>query len=94
MIALGSRIYHGEVADGTCTGCHGENGTGTTLGSDLTKNKWLWSDGSWAGITKTITNGVAKPKHYRSPMPAMGGSQLTPDQASAVGAYVWALSHH
>jgi glucose/arabinose dehydrogenase/mono/diheme cytochrome c family protein len=94
MIALGSRIYHGEVADGTCTGCHGENGTGTTLGSDLTKNKWLWSDGSWAGITKTVTNGVAKPKHYRSPMPAMGGSQLTPDQASAVAAYVWALSHH
>jgi mono/diheme cytochrome c family protein len=94
MVALGSRIYHGEVAGGTCTACHGENGTGSPLGPDLTKNKWLWSDGSWAGITKTITDGVSMPKQYRSPMPAMGGSQLTPDQASAVGAYVWSLSHH
>jgi glucose/arabinose dehydrogenase/mono/diheme cytochrome c family protein len=94
MVELGNRIYHGEVASGTCTACHGANGTGTPLGPDLTKNKWLWSDGSWAGITKTITNGVSLPKQYRSPMPAMGGSQLTPDQASAVGAYVWSLSHH
>lgn len=94
MVALGSRIYHGEEAGGTCTACHGENGTGTPLGPDLTKNKWLWSDGSWEGITKTITTGVSLPKQYRSPMPAMGGAQLTPDQASAVGAYVWALSHH
>lgn len=94
MVALGSRIYHGEEAGGTCTGCHGENGGGSPLGPDLTKNKWLWSDGSWAGITKTITDGVSMPKQYRSAMPAMGGAQLTPDQASAVGAYVWALSHH
>lgn len=93
MVALGSRIFHGEVAGGTCTACHGENGTGSPLGPDLTKNKWLWSDGSWAGITKTITTGVTLPRQYRSPMPAMGGAQLTPDQASAVGAYVWSLSH-
>jgi glucose/arabinose dehydrogenase/mono/diheme cytochrome c family protein len=94
MVELGSRIYHGEAAGGTCTACHGANGTGTPLGPDLTKNKWLWSDGSWSGITKTITDGVSLPKQYRSPMPAMGGAQLTPDQASAVGAYVWSLSHH
>jgi glucose/arabinose dehydrogenase/mono/diheme cytochrome c family protein len=93
MVALGNRIYHGQVAEATCTACHGANGTGAPLGPDLTKNKWLWSDGSWAGITKSITDGVLKPKQYRSPMPAMGGSQLTPDQASAAGAYVWALSH-
>ena len=93
MIALGGQIFHGQVANGTCTACHGANATGTPLGSDLTTNKWLWSDGSWAGITKTITAGVPQPKQYRAPMPPMGGSQLTPDQASAVGAYVWALSH-
>ncbi|QNI33110.1 PQQ-dependent sugar dehydrogenase [Alloacidobacterium dinghuense] len=93
MVALGDQIYHGEVAGGTCTACHGENATGSPLGPDLTKNKFLWSDGSWAGITKTITDGVSLPKEYRSPMPAMGGSQLTPEQASAVGAYIWALSH-
>jgi hypothetical protein len=26
-------------------------------------------------------------------MPAMGGAQLTTEQADAVAAYVWALSH-
>ena len=93
MIALGNRIYHGQVANGTCTACHGAKATGTPLGSNLTDKKWLWSDGSWAGITKTITDGVAQPKESRSPMPPMGGSQLTPEQASAVAAYIWALSH-
>ena len=93
MVSLGDRIYHGQEGGGTCTACHGANATGTPLGPDLTKNKWLWSDGSWAGITKTITTGVSQPKQYRSPMPAMGGAQLTPDQVSAVSAYIWALSH-
>jgi glucose/arabinose dehydrogenase/mono/diheme cytochrome c family protein len=93
MVALGSQIYHGQVAHGTCTACHGANATGTPLGSNLTTNKWLWSDGSWAGITKSITDGVAQPKQYRSPMPPLGGTQLTPDQTSALGAYIWALSH-
>jgi glucose/arabinose dehydrogenase/mono/diheme cytochrome c family protein len=93
MVALGDRIFHGQVAGGTCTACHGSNASGTPLGPDLTKKKWLWSNGSWAGITKTITNGVMNPKQYRSPMPPNGGSQLTPEQSKAVGAYVWALSH-
>jgi mono/diheme cytochrome c family protein len=93
MVALGNRIYHGQVGGATCTGCHGPNGAGTPLGPDLTDTKWLWSDGSLAGITKTITTGVSEPKEYRSPMPPMGGAQLTPDQVSAVAAYVWALSH-
>jgi hypothetical protein len=26
-------------------------------------------------------------------MPPMGGAQLTPDQVSALAAYVWSLSH-
>jgi mono/diheme cytochrome c family protein len=26
-------------------------------------------------------------------MPPMGGAQLTPEQVSAVAAYVWSLSH-
>src|SRR5277367_2414661 len=94
MVALGDRVYHGEVGGAPCAACHGDTGGGTTLGSDLTKNKWLWSDGSWKGITKTVTDGVATPKQYRSPMPAMGGAQLTPAQVEAVGAYVWAISHH
>jgi cytochrome c553 len=90
---LGDRIYHGQVGGATCTGCHGTNATGTPLGPDLTKQKWMWSDGSFAGILKVITEGVAHPKQYRSPMPPMGGAQLSDTQASAVAAYVWALSH-
>jgi mono/diheme cytochrome c family protein len=93
MVALGERIYRGQVGGAACTGCHGANGQGGPLGPDLTGKKWLWSDGSFAGITKIITDGVPQPKQYRSPMPAMGGAQLTPEQVSAVAAYVWSLGH-
>jgi mono/diheme cytochrome c family protein len=94
MVALGDRVYHGEVGGAPCTGCHGANAKGTSIGPDLTNGKWVWSDGSWKGIAKTITDGVPLPKNYRSTMPAMGGAQLTPDQVSAVAAYVWALNQH
>jgi mono/diheme cytochrome c family protein len=93
MVALGERIYHGQVGGAACTGCHGSNGRGAPLGPDLTDTKWLWSDGSYAAIEKTITTGVSAPKEYRSPMPPMGGAQLTSEQVSAVAAYVWSLSH-
>jgi mono/diheme cytochrome c family protein len=93
MVALGDRIYHGEVGGASCVGCHGANAAGTPLGPPLTSHKWLWSDGSYEGIMKTIREGVPNPKDYRSPMPAMGGAQLTQDQLAAVCAYVWAISH-
>jgi glucose/arabinose dehydrogenase/mono/diheme cytochrome c family protein len=93
MVALGERIYRGQVAGAACTGCHGESGEGTPLAPDLTGKKWLWSDGSFTGIARTITEGVSQPKEYRSPMPPMGGAQLAPDQVSALAAYVWGLSH-
>jgi glucose/arabinose dehydrogenase/mono/diheme cytochrome c family protein len=92
-VALGARIYRGQVGGAACTGCHGDSGEGTPLGPALTGKKWLWSDGSYAGIAKTITEGVSQPKQYRSPMPSMGGAQLTPEQVSALAAYVWGLSH-
>jgi glucose/arabinose dehydrogenase/mono/diheme cytochrome c family protein len=92
-VALGNRIFHGEVAGAACTGCHGDSGQGTVLGPNLTSKNWLWSDGSYAGITKTITDGVSQPRQFRSPMPPMGGAQLTADQVSAVAAYVWSISH-
>ncbi len=94
MVALGERIYRGQVGGAACTGCHGDSGQGTPLGPDLIGKKWLWSNGSYAGIAKTITDGVSQPKEYRSPMPPMGGAQLTPDQVSALAAYVWGLGHH
>jgi len=93
MVALGDRVYHGQVGGAPCVACHGDNGQGTPLGPALTGKKWLWSDGSYSGIKKAITDGVSQPKEYRSPMPPMGGAQLTPAQVSAVAAYVWSLSH-
>ncbi len=93
MVALGERIFLGQVAGGTCTGCHGADAKGTPLGPSLTGPHWLWSDGSYAAIAKTITAGVPQPKNYRSPMPPMGGAQLTSEQVSALAAYIWALSH-
>lgn len=93
MVALGDRIYHGQVGGATCTGCHGASATGTALGPDLTDEQRLWGDGSYAAIAKTIAAGVPQPKQYRSPMPPMGGAELTPDQVSAVAAYIWGLSH-
>jgi len=94
MVAQGDSLFHGQVAGAACTGCHGLSGGGGPLAPDLSHNKWLWSDGSYQGIAKTITDGVMHPKNYRSPMPPMGGSQLTHEQVLALAAYLWALSHH
>jgi glucose/arabinose dehydrogenase/mono/diheme cytochrome c family protein len=93
MVSLGERIYLGLVGGASCQGCHGADAKGTPLGPNLTDSEWLWGDGSLASIAKTITNGVPEPKQYRSPMPPMGGAQLTSEQVSALAAYVWALSH-
>ena len=46
MVALGDRIYHGQVGGASCAGCHGSDGKGTPLGPDLTDTKYLWNDGS------------------------------------------------
>jgi glucose/arabinose dehydrogenase/mono/diheme cytochrome c family protein len=93
MIALGDRIYHGQVGGAACTGCHGESAKGSVLGPDLTSKNWLWGDGSFQSIMKVISDGVPKPKKFRAPMPPMGGSELTPQQLKAVAAYVWSISH-
>jgi mono/diheme cytochrome c family protein len=93
VAALGDSIYHGLAAGGTCAGCHGTDAKGTPLAPDLTAKKWLWGDGSYASIVKTIREGVAKPKEHTGVMPPMGGAQLSPAQLAAVGAYVFALSH-
>lgn len=92
-VALGERLYHSKGAAATCIGCHGAKGTGTPLGPNLTDDEWLWSDGSVAGIAKSIRDGVMQPKKYRGPMPAKGGSQLTEEQINAIAAYLWALDH-
>ena len=44
-------------------------------------------------IKDLISKGVPTPKQYRSPMPPMGGAQLSDDDLNAVAAYVWAVGH-
>jgi mono/diheme cytochrome c family protein len=92
QVALGDRVFHGEAANGTCGGCHGSDGRGSPVGADLVEGKWLWSDGSFDGISKTISTGVAKPKTVGGAMPPNGGTSLEPDQLKAVAAYVYAIS--
>lgn len=94
QVALGERIFHGEVADATCGGCHGSDGRGSPVGADLTGGHWLWSDGSLAGLEHTIANGVPEPKEHQNAMPPMGGVELSQADLKAVAAYVWALGHH
>jgi len=93
QVALGARIFHGEVSSGTCSGCHGSDGKGSPVGADLTTGTWLWSDGSFAGIKKTIADGVPSPKKHGGAMPPMGGAPLSAGDLQAVSAYVWALGH-
>ncbi|MGF7169356.1 glucose/arabinose dehydrogenase/cytochrome c553 [Sphingobium xanthum] len=92
QVALGSRIYRGLERSGTCQGCHGPDGTGSTLGPALTGDKWLWTDGSVASLAKVIHEGVVTPKQYPTGMPANGGSELSNADVQAVAAYVWTLS--
>jgi mono/diheme cytochrome c family protein len=88
---LGKSIFTGQAAGGLCYTCHGPDGKGTQLGPNLTDAEWLNTDGSEPGIVDVITRGVPAPKKHASPMPPMGGAQLTPAQIRAVGAYVVSL---
>jgi glucose/arabinose dehydrogenase/cytochrome c5 len=93
QLALGDSIFHGQVANAPCAGCHGSDGKGSPIGADLTAGTWLWSDGSLAGLSKTISQGVPKPKEHGGAMPPMGGTALKPAELKAVSVYVWGLGH-
>jgi glucose/arabinose dehydrogenase/cytochrome c5 len=93
LVALGSQVYHGQVGGAACAGCHGQDGKGTPMGADLTAGKWLWGDGSLPALTKSIVDGVPNPKAHTGVMPPNGGGNLSPQQVSAVAAYVWTLGH-
>ncbi|HXA40053.1 MAG TPA: c-type cytochrome [Phenylobacterium sp.] len=89
QVAKGMALFQG----GSCGACHGKDAAGGSIGPPLTTGSPLWTDGSLAQITDLISKGVPAPKQYRSPMPPMGGAQLSPDDLAAVSAYVWAVGH-
>ena len=95
MLALiGSSLWAApEQYTKLCAGCHGTDGKGTGMGSDLTSGKWLWGNGSLQAITRTIVHGVPKPKNHTGAMPPMGGAPLSQADLAAVADYVWAIGH-
>jgi glucose/arabinose dehydrogenase/mono/diheme cytochrome c family protein len=93
QVALGDRIFHGQVAGGTCAGCHGADAKGSEVGSDLADGHWLWGNGSLQSIIHTIDTGVPQPKEHTGAMPPKGGAQLSQADVTAVADYVWAISH-
>ena len=92
-MALGDRIFHGESAGGTCSGCHGSDARGGPQAPSLVKGRWLIGDGSLKSIADTIADGVPRPHNYEVPMPPKGGAPLSDADVAAVAAYVWAISH-
>lgn len=93
QVARGGQIFRGEVSNGTCSGCHGSDASGSPQGPPLNDGHWMWSDGSLAGLTKTIETGVEHPKKYEGVMPPLGGAPLSKADLAAVAAYVWAIGH-
>lgn len=83
QLALGDRVFHGEVANGQCSNCHGIDGAGGPRGTDLKAGNLAWSDGSVAGIKGVMMHNMAI-------QPGMDGN-LQPADIDAVAAYVWAI---
>jgi mono/diheme cytochrome c family protein len=98
QLVLGDKIFHGQMSDGTCLGCHGSDAKGTPQGPSLVNGNFVQGaggqgTGNLETITKFITEGVPKPRNYSDPMPPKGGAPLSDADIAAVAAYVWAISH-
>jgi glucose/arabinose dehydrogenase len=93
QVALGERIFHGEASNGTCSGCHGSDAGGTSVGPPLNNGVWVQSDGSLTSIAHIIDTGVTHPRNYTGVMPPKGGAPLSDSDVAAVADYVWAIGH-
>ncbi len=86
--AGGDLIFHRR---GQCFTCHGAAGEGMEgLGPSLRRSGWLHSDGSLAGIQRTIAGGVASPRVAPIAMPGFA-QQLSSEELRQVAAYVYTL---
>lgn len=86
----GQEVFAGV---GGCTACHGPQGSGSTLGPDLTDAEWLHIPGPELGaLAGVITQGVPNPINHPAPMPPMGGASLTEDQVQSLAAYIASLA--
>lgn len=86
--AAGDHVFHRR---GQCFTCHGAAGEGMDrLGPSLRRSVWLHSDGSIAGIQRTIAMGVASPQIAPIAMPGFS-RQLSSEELRQVAAYVYTL---
>jgi glucose/arabinose dehydrogenase len=90
-LALGQRIYLGEVAGGTCSGCHGSDARGGPQAPSLVSGHYFVGNGSFQSIKQVVADGVPRPRDYEVPMPPKGGAPLSDADVNAVAAYVWAI---
>jgi mono/diheme cytochrome c family protein len=96
MVAEGRAIFN----NGSCTKCHGPNGTGGKFGPNLAAGNFTHISGGYDEIVHLVTTGVPKaevkdPSHPYAMNPRGGMTPpLTDDQVKAVAAYVWTISHH
>jgi mono/diheme cytochrome c family protein len=89
-VAAGKKLYAGA---GMCGVCHGANAEGA-VGPNLADDTWLHSKGTYDEIVTQILEGVsAGDSKSGVPMQPKGGSSISEEQARAVAAYVWSLSH-
>ncbi len=89
-VAAGKKLYSGA---GLCSVCHGANAEGG-VGPNLADDTWLYSKGTYDEIVTQILEGVSAGESKSGvPMPPKGGSSISEEQARAVAAYVWSLSH-
>lgn len=88
LIAEGKELFGSGAI---CFSCHGAEGAGTQLAPDLTDDEWLHIEGDVTEekIISIMKNGIAEPKQYPAPMPAV--LNLTDPQLAAVAAYVLTL---
>lgn len=94
LVREGNTLFN----EGSCARCHGDAGSGGSNGPDLTDETWGQSDGSLAGIQRTIFWGVQRQhmssSDWRFEMNPGGGLDLEWNQYAALAAYVWTLSNN
>jgi len=88
MVTQGQEVFNTNI----CWSCHQQNAVGGPLAPPLNDQEWLNADGTFESIADVIRNGVMQPKQYPSPMPPMGGAQLTEEQIRSLAAYVFSIS--
>ena len=89
MVAQGHEIFNSNI----CWSCHQQNAVGGPLAPALDDSTWINIDGSYDAIVGLIKSGVPQPKQHPTPMPPMGGAQLTDQQIKDLAAYVYSISH-